>query len=104
MRSKEILTDREAFSINRGVFKSMGYSDDDLERPIIGIANAWSTLVPGHFNLRELADHVKRGIYRGGGTAVEFGVIGVCDGTAQGHGGMHYVLPSRELIANDIVA
>jgi dihydroxy-acid dehydratase len=102
LRSKAILTDRVGFSINRGVFKSMGYSDDDLDRPIIGIANAWNTLVPGHFNLMQLADHVKRGIYRGGGTAVEFGVIGVCDGTAQGHRGMHYVLPSRELIANDI--
>lgn len=102
MRSQEILKDRQEFAINRSVYKSMGYSDDDLQRPIIGIANAWNTLVPGNFNLMQLADYVKRGIYRGGGTAVEFGVIGVCDGTAQGHEGMHYVLPSRELIANDI--
>ncbi len=97
-----ILGDPETFSINRCVFKSMGYGDDDLKRPVIGIANAWSTLVPGHFNLRVLADHVKQGIYRAGGTAVEFGVIGVCDGTAQGHEGMHFALPSRELIANDV--
>jgi dihydroxy-acid dehydratase len=102
LRSSDILADREEYSLNRSVFKSMGYSDDDLNRPIIGIANAWNTLVPGHFNLMQLADHVKRGLYRGGCTAVEFGVIGVCDGTAQGHSGMHYVLPSRELIANDI--
>lgn len=102
MRSLNILSDKEEYGINRAVFKSMGYSEDDISRPIIGIANAWNTLVPGHFNLKELADHVKRGIYRGGCTAVEFGVIAVCDGTAQGHKGMHYALPSRELIANDI--
>jgi len=101
MRSQKILQ-RPEYSFNRSVFKSMGYSDSDLSRPIIGIANSWNTLVPGHFNLREVSEHVKRGIYRGGCTAVEFGVIGACDGTAQGHEGMHYILPSRELIANDI--
>jgi dihydroxy-acid dehydratase len=101
MRSKKIL-ERPEFSLNRAVFKSMGYSDDDLSRPIIGIANSWSTLVPGHFNLNNVCEYVKRGILRGGGTCVEFGVIGPCDGTAQGHSGMHYILPARELICNDI--
>lgn len=100
-RSKCILSRPEG-SFNRGVFKSMGFSDDNLERPIIGIANAWSELVPGHYNLRQLAEHVKRGIYLAGGTAAEFGVIGACDGTAQGNKGMHFILPSRDLIANDI--
>src|SRR5665811_2207357 len=100
-RSKCILTRPEG-SFNRGVFKSMGFSDDNLKRPIIGIANAWSELVPGHYNLRQLAEHVKRGIYLAGGTAAEFGVIGACDGTAQGNKGMHFILPSRDLIANDI--
>lgn len=89
-------------SFNRGVFKSMGYSDENLKKPIIGIANAWSELVPGHSNLRQLAEHVKRGIYMAGGTAAEFGVIGACDGTAQGNEGMHFILPSRDIIANDI--
>lgn len=101
MRSKKILQ-RPEFSFNRGVYKSMGYSDDDLARPIIGIANSWNTLAPGHFNLNEVSEYVKRGIYRAGGTAVEFGVIAACDGTAQGNKGMHFILPSRELIANDI--
>jgi len=100
-RSKCILTRPEG-SFNRGVFKSMGFSDDNLKRPIIGIANAWSELVPGHYNLRQLAEHVKRGIHLAGGTAAEFGVIGACDGTAQGNKGMHFILPSRDLIANDI--
>ncbi len=87
----------------RSLFKSMGYSDDDLtDRPIIGIANSWSTLVPGHFNLNQLSDFVKKGIYRAGGTAVEFGVISACDGIANGHEGMKYILPSREIICNSI--
>ena len=86
----------------RATFKSMGFSTDDLKRPMIGIANAWSECVPGHFNLRQVAQRVKDGIYRAGGTPVEFGVIGGCDGVANGHTGMHYILPSRELIANSV--
>lgn len=97
-----ILTNHEEFSLNRSVYKAMGYNDDDLERPVIGIANAWNTLVPGHFNLRQVAEAVKNGIYRGGCTAVEFGTIGECDALAQGHDGMHYILPSREIIANSV--
>jgi dihydroxy-acid dehydratase len=100
-RSKDILT-KPDWSFNRSVFKSIGYSDDDLKGPIIGIANSWNELVPGHFNLRQISEAVKRGIYRAGGTAAEFGVIAACDGTAQGHDGMHFILPSRDLIANDI--
>lgn len=87
----------------RCLFKSMGYTDDELvDRPIIGIANSWNTLVPGHFNLNQVSEFVKKGIYRGGGTAVEFGVIGACDGIANGHEGMKYILPSREVICNSI--
>ena len=97
-----ILTNREEFSLNRSVYKAMGYNDDDLSRPVIGIANSWNTLVPGHFNLRQVAEYVKQGIYRGGGTAVEFGTIAECDALAQGHDGMHYILPSREIIANSV--
>ncbi len=86
----------------RSLLKSMGYSNHDLERPIIGIANSWSTLVPGHYNLRQVADYVKQGIYQAGGTPAEFGVIGACDGLANSHLGMRYILPSRELIASSI--
>lgn len=100
-RSQKIL-ERPVCSFNRGVFKAMGFGDADLEKPIIGIANTFSELVPGSINLRQLSDRVKQGIYAAGGTAVEFGVIGPCDGTAQGNVGMHYILPSRDLIANDI--
>ncbi len=100
-RSKRILNKPE-WCMNRSVFKSLGYSNDDLDKPIIGVANAWNDLVPGHANLRQLAEWVRKGVYKAGGTVSEFGVIGACDGTAQGHVGMHFILPSRELIANDI--
>lgn len=100
-RSKQILEGLHN-QYYRATYKSMGFSTDDLKRPIIGIANAWSECVPGHFNLRQVAQRVKDGIYRAGGTPVEFGTIGGCDGFAQGHDGMHYILPSRELIADSV--
>ncbi len=101
LRSQRILR-RPDWSIQRAVFKSMGYSDYDLERPLVGIANSWNRVVPGHYNLQLVADYVKQGVLQAGGTPVEFGLIAACDGIAQGHVGMHYILPTRELIANDV--
>ncbi|MEW6622623.1 MAG: dihydroxy-acid dehydratase [Bacillota bacterium] len=101
LRSQRILA-RPEWSINRTYYKSMGYSDRDLDKPIIGIANAWSTTVPGHFNLRQVSEAVKEGIRDAGGTPVEFGVIGACDGIAEGHEGMRYILPTRDIIADSI--
>ena len=87
----------------RSLYKAMGYSDEELtDRPVIGIANSWSTLVPGHYNLRLLADFVRKGIYRAGGTAVEFGTISCCDGIANGHEGMKYILPAREVVCDSV--
>ncbi len=86
----------------RSLYKSMGYTDDELSKPVIGIANSWNTVVPGHFNLNQISDYVKKGIYAGGGMAVEFGVIGCCDGIANGHDGMKYILPSREIICSSV--
>jgi dihydroxy-acid dehydratase len=80
----------------------MGYSDYDLDRPLIGVANSWNQVVPGHVNLRQVSEHVKQGIHQAGGTPVEFGVIAACDGIANGHDGMHCILPTRDLIANDV--
>jgi dihydroxy-acid dehydratase len=100
-RSKSVLS-RPDFTMHRALYKSMGYSDDDLDRPLIGIANSWNRVVPGHYNLDRVSEYVQQGIFRAGGTPVEFGVIAPCDGIAQGHGGMHYILPSRDLIANDV--
>lgn len=93
---------RDEYLSPRGAFKSMGYGGDGFKKPVIGIANSFSELVPGHTNLRELADWVKRGIYAGGGTAVEFGVIATCDCLSNGHKGMYYSLPSRDIIADEI--
>ncbi|MFC1551349.1 dihydroxy-acid dehydratase [Candidatus Latescibacterota bacterium] len=100
-RSKEIL-ERPFGSKKRSLFKSMGYSDSDLDRPLIGIANSWNRLVPGHYNLRLVSEYVSQGIFRAGGTPVEFGVIAACDGLAQSHNGMHYILPTRDLITSSI--
>ncbi|MGD9228760.1 MAG: dihydroxy-acid dehydratase, partial [Desulfobacterales bacterium] len=100
-RSRKIL-ERPEWSINRALYKGMGYSDYDLDRPLIGIANSWNRVVPGHYNLNQVSEYVQQGIRQAGGTPVEFGVIAACDGIAQGHDGMHYILPTRDLIANDI--
>jgi len=100
-RSRDILQPPE-WSLVRSLYKSMGYSDCDLARPLIAIANSWNRIVPGHYNLNLVSDYVKQGIQQAGGTPVEFGVIAACDGIAQGHNGMHYILPTRDLIANDI--
>ncbi len=86
---------------HRAMFKGVGMSDDDLLRPMIGIANSWNEIVPGHFNLRKVSEFVKKGIYRAGGTAVEFGTIAACDGIAEGDG-MFSVLPTRDIIASSI--
>ncbi|MBW1695647.1 MAG: dihydroxy-acid dehydratase [Deltaproteobacteria bacterium] len=100
-RSRDILK-RPDWGMVRSLYKSMGYSDYDLDRPLIGIANSWNRIVPGHYNLQLVSEYVKQGIYQAGGTPVEFGVIAACDGIAEGHDGMHYILPTRDLIANDI--
>jgi dihydroxy-acid dehydratase len=100
-RSKDILK-RPEWSMNRALYKSMGYSDYDLDKPMIGVANSWNRVVPGHFNLNLVSEYVKQGIFQAGGTPVEFGVIAACDGIAQGHKGNYYILPSRDLIANDV--
>ncbi len=100
-RSKSILKQPE-FSMHRALWKSMGYSDYDLSRPMIGVANSWNRVVPGHYNLNLVSDYVKQGILQAGGTPVEFGIMAPCDGIAQSHEGMHYILPSRDLIANDV--
>lgn len=100
-RSSEILS-KPYWSTVRSLYKSMGYSDRDLERPLIGIANSFNRITPGHANLNGVCEHVKQGILQAGGTPVEFGVIAPCDGIANGHAGMRYILPARELIANDV--
>ncbi len=74
----------------------------EIERPIIGIANSASELIPGHIHLREVGEAVKAGVRAAGGTPLEFSTIGICDGIAMGHQGMRYSLPSRDLIADSV--
>ncbi len=87
---------------HRSLFKAMGYTDEELARPLIAIANPANEIIPGHIHLDTIVDAVKAGIRMAGGTPIEFGVIGVCDGIAMGHEGMKYSLASRELIADSI--
>ncbi|MCC8194315.1 MAG: dihydroxy-acid dehydratase [Deltaproteobacteria bacterium] len=89
---------------HRALFHAMGYSPEDLDKPLIGVVNSFNEIVPGHFNLSDIADAAKLGISAAGGTPVEFPAIGICDGIAMGHQGMKYPLPSRELIADSIEA
>ena len=85
---------------HRSLLKAIGYTDEELSRPLIGVCNSFNEVIPGHIHLRQIAEAVKAGIRLAGGTPVEYGAIGVCDGIAMGHEGMKYSLPSRELIAD----
>ncbi|MDO4175930.1 MAG: dihydroxy-acid dehydratase [Bacillota bacterium] len=87
---------------NRSLFYAMGYTKEELERPLIGVVSAKSEIVPGHIHLDKVAEAVKAGVRMAGGTPIEVPSIGVCDGIAMGHIGMKYSLASRELIADSV--
>jgi len=87
---------------HRSLFKAMGCLDEELERPIIGIANSANELIPGHIHLDRVCQAVKDGVRMTGGTPLEFRTIGICDGIAMNHEGMKYSLGSRELIADSV--
>ena len=80
----------------------MGYTNTEIRRPLIGIANSANAIIPGHIHLNQISEAVKAGVYMAGGTPIEFGTIGVCDGIAMIQIGMKYSLASRELIADSI--
>ena len=87
---------------NRSLFYAMGYTKEELDRPLIGVVSAHSEIIPGHIHLDKIAEAVKAGVRMAGGTPVMVPAIGVCDGIAMGHLGMKYSLPSRELIADSV--
>ena len=89
-------------SPHRSLLKAAGYTDWEIERPWIGVANAYNAVIPGHVHLRTITEAVKAGIYAAGGLPIEFPVIGVCDGIAMNHEGMKFSLPSRELIMDSV--
>jgi len=89
---------------HRSLFYAMGYTKEELDRPLIGIVNSQNEIIPGHFHLDTIAEAVKMGVAMAGGTPMEFPAIGVCDGIVMGHIGMKYSLATRELIADSIEA
>ena len=101
MRSDSVTKGAER-APNRSLFYAMGYTKEELERPLVGVVSAKSEIVPGHIHLDKVAEAVKAGIRMAGGTPIEVPAIGVCDGIAMGHIGMKYSLPSRELIADSV--
>lgn len=87
---------------SRALMKAMGMTDEEIARPLIGVANSANEVVPGHIHLNRIAEAVKAGIRLAGGTPMEFCTIGVCDGLAMGHDGMRYSLASREIVADSV--
>jgi dihydroxy-acid dehydratase len=87
---------------HRSLFKAMGLTDEEIRRPMVGIANSANEIIPGHIHLDKIAAAAKAGVRLAGGTPIEFSTIGVCDGIAMNHEGMKYSLSSRELIADSI--
>ena len=87
---------------HRSLLRACGLTDDDFEKPFIGIANSYTDIVPGHIHLRELAEAVKEGVNAAGGVAFEFNTMAICDGIAMNHDGMKYSLASREIVADTV--
>ncbi len=85
---------------NRALLFATGITRKELAKPLIGIASSFTDLIPGHIGMRDLERYIEKGVHAGGGYSFVFGIPGICDGIAMGHGGMHYSLPSRELIAD----
>ena len=103
MRSENVTRGVER-APNRSLFYALGYTKEELERPLIGVVCSYNEVVPGHMNLDKIAEAVKAGIRLAGGTPIEFPAIAVCDGIAMGHVGMKYSLVTRELIADSTEA
>jgi dihydroxy-acid dehydratase len=101
-KRSDLMTKGPERAPHRSLLRADGFTDWELDRPIIGIANSFNEIIPGHMHLDKLVDAVKAGIYAGGGTPLVFNTIGICDGIAMNHEGMKYSLPSRELIADTI--
>ncbi len=97
-----VVTEGPERAPQRSLLRATGLNEEDLKKPLIGIANSWNEIVPGHVNLDRVAEAVKQGVREAGGTPLEFNTIAICDGIAMGHEGMKAPLPSRDLIAASI--
>ena len=89
---------------HRSLFNALGFTKEEMERPMVGIVSSYNEIVPGHMNLDKIVDAVKQGVAMAGGTPVVFPAIAVCDGIAMGHTGMKYSLVTRDLIADSTEA
>ena len=85
---------------HRSLFNALGMTEEEMERPLVGIVCSYNEIVPGHMNLDKIANAVKMGVAMAGGTPIMFPAIAVCDGIAMGHEGMKYSLVTRDLIAD----
>jgi dihydroxy-acid dehydratase len=101
-KRSDLMTKGPERAPHRSMLRAEGFTDWEMQRPMIGIANSFNEIIPGHSHLDKLVDAVKAGVYAAGGTPVVFNTIGVCDGIAMNHVGMKYSLPSRELIADSL--
>ncbi len=101
MRSKKMTAGLEK-APHRSLLYALGLTQEEMNRPLVGIVNAANEIVPGHLHLHRIAEAVKAGVRLAGGTPIEFPSIAVCDGLAMNHQGMHYSLPSREIIADSV--
>ena len=100
--NSEKLTTGVSAAPQRALLGALGYTPEQMRRPLVGVVNSFNEVVPGHTHLQQIARAVKDGVLAAGGTPMEFNTIAVCDGLAMGHDGMHYSLASRELIADSI--
>ncbi len=101
MRSKKMTAGLEK-APHRSLLYALGLTREEMQRPLVGVVNAANEVVPGHIHLNRIAEAVKAGVRLGGGVPMEFPAIAVCDGLAMNHAGMHFSLPSREIIADSI--
>ena len=101
-KRSDLMTKGPERAPHRSLLRAEGFTDWEMDRPMIGIANSFNEIIPGHMHLDKLVEAVKAGVYAAGGTPVVFNTIGVCDGIAMNHVGMKYSLPSRELIADSL--
>ena len=101
-KHSKTIVDGPARAGARAMYKAVGYGDDALAKPLIGIANTWTELGPCNYHLRELAEFVKQGVREAGGTPLEYNTVTVSDGITMGTEGMKTSLVSREVIADSI--
>ena len=104
MRRSDDVKKGSTRAAHRSIFYALGFTQEDLDKPLIGVVNAQNEIIPGHIHLDNIAKAVKEGIWANGGVPMEFPAIGVCDGIVMGHDGMKYSLSTRELIADSIEA